>query len=62
MHRDRNTAKCNPKKRQSRDESTRPWLNDDAGMREHWGKAQRTYGARQQEAISQIREIRAQGY
>ncbi len=62
MHRDRNTAKCNPKKRQSRDEGAKPWLNHDSSRDHGWGKAQRTYGARQQEALSQIREMRAQGF
>lgn len=64
MHRDRITAKLNPKRREARDEISRPWLHSEADddPRDHgWGKAQRAYGARQQEALSQIREIRARG-
>lgn len=66
MHHDRITAKLNPNKRESRADSVPPWrigVNADAQPRDHgWGKAQRAFGARQQEALKQIREIHAGGY
>ena len=66
MHHDRITAKLNPNKPESRADSVPPWrigVNADAQPRDHgWGKAQRAFGARQQEALKQIREIHAGGY
>lgn len=65
MHHDRITAKLNPNKRESRTDDVPPWrvgVNADDEPRDHgWGKAQLAFGARQQEALKQIREIRAGG-
>ena len=67
MHHDRITAKLNPNKRESRHAGEHPWRDGDSDdgsdTHEHgYGKAQRTFGARQQEAMHQIREIQARGH
>ena len=65
MHRDRIIAKLNPNRRESRSASDRSeWFVDaEEHLREHpSGKAQRAFGARAQEALRQIREIRSRGH
>ncbi|MEO7150638.1 MAG: hypothetical protein ABIX46_02830 [Burkholderiaceae bacterium] len=67
MHHDRISAKLNPNKRENRHDGGRPWrdheANDSVDTREHGvGKAQRTFGARQQEAMHQIRELGARDH
>ena len=62
MHRDRSTAMLNPHKRDMRDEWGRrsPDKHDGDDGREHGtGKALRTHGVREREALHQIRELRA---
>ena len=66
MHRDRITAKLNPHKREMREEHAQPWWSEaasdaDADHDHGSSKAQLTYGARRQEALKQIREIRVDG-
>lgn len=64
MHRDRIIAKLNPSRRESHTGPDRAESFIDAGdLREHGsGKAQRAFGARAQEALRQIREIRSRGH
>ncbi|MEO6410223.1 MAG: hypothetical protein ABIO45_15925 [Burkholderiaceae bacterium] len=64
MHRDRNIAKLNPTRREIRAGPDRPdAFFDEDGLRGLGaGKAQRAFGARAQEAMRQIRELRSRGH